>query len=138
MLRLALFSRLSGAWPGHLLGGLLGLGALLAYPGASRSAARPGPAPAEHIVLREGLVIGSMGRAGRWATHMDAIEAQIVAGRWAPPQAGECGDWSPLFPLADVSAKQRRAERREAVEGCTLRRQRRDDFVGGGSAGTMQ
>jgi pimeloyl-ACP methyl ester carboxylesterase len=43
--------------------------------------------PAE-IVLREGLVIPSVGRGGRSVVHTDAIEALIVAGEWKTPQAG--------------------------------------------------
>jgi dienelactone hydrolase len=43
----------------------------------------------EEIVLREALVIPPVGRAGRAATHTDAIEAAIVADRWKPPKAGE-------------------------------------------------
>jgi hypothetical protein len=35
------------------------------------------------------LAIPSVGRYGRNALHTDAIEAQIVAGRWAAPKAGD-------------------------------------------------
>ena len=38
--------------------------------------------------LREGLVIGSVGRSGRSAFHTDLIEAAIVAGNWSRPAAG--------------------------------------------------
>jgi poly(3-hydroxybutyrate) depolymerase len=45
-------------------------------------------APSE-IVATNYLVIPSVGRSGRVPTHTDAIEAQIVAGKWAPPHAGD-------------------------------------------------
>lgn len=41
------------------------------------------------IVLREGLVLPPVGRAGRNAIHVDAVEAQIVAARWSAPKAGD-------------------------------------------------
>jgi hypothetical protein len=35
------------------------------------------------------LIIEPVGRGGRVPIHTDAIEAEIVAGRWSPPQAGD-------------------------------------------------
>ncbi len=43
----------------------------------------------EEIVLREGLAVSPVGRYGRSAVHEDAIEAEIVAGKWSPPKAGD-------------------------------------------------
>lgn len=40
-------------------------------------------------VIREALVIESLGRAGRNTLFTDALESQIVAGTWEPPQAGQ-------------------------------------------------
>jgi dienelactone hydrolase len=56
--------------------------------------AGPGPARSEEpaagaIVPRDWLVIPPVGRYGRSATHLDAVEARIVAGTWAAPKAGE-------------------------------------------------
>jgi hypothetical protein len=45
--------------------------------------------PARDLVLREGLVLPSVGSFGRSPIHMDALEAQIVAGRWSAPKAGD-------------------------------------------------
>ncbi len=45
--------------------------------------------PAKDIQIRECLVIRSVGQSGRSATHTDAIEAQIVSGKWMPPKAGD-------------------------------------------------
>ena len=39
--------------------------------------------------LRDVLVLGSPGRPGRAAVHTDAVEAQIVAGTWQRPVAGD-------------------------------------------------
>jgi pimeloyl-ACP methyl ester carboxylesterase len=52
-------------------------------------AAEPAPEPAKEIVLREGLVIPPVGRYGRSPVHTDALESQIVAGKWAAPKAGD-------------------------------------------------
>jgi dienelactone hydrolase len=62
-------------------------GVLLPRQGSSARPATSGPA--EEIVLREGLVVRSVGRSGRSPVHTDAIEAQIVAGRWQAPKAGD-------------------------------------------------
>ncbi len=47
------------------------------------------------IVVREALAIPPVGRSARAATHTDAIEAQIVAGKWIPPKEGDTVE-SPL------------------------------------------
>jgi pimeloyl-ACP methyl ester carboxylesterase len=41
------------------------------------------------IVLGECLVLKSVGRYGRSSLHLDALEAEIVAGKWATPMAGD-------------------------------------------------
>lgn len=41
------------------------------------------------IVLEQALVLPSVSQSGRWATHIDAVEAEMAAGRWKPPQAGD-------------------------------------------------
>ena len=46
------------------------------------------PAAGE-IVIREALVIGKVGVWKRTPTHTDAVEAQLVAGTWSPPSAGQ-------------------------------------------------
>ena len=61
---------------------------LVALHGAAAPADEPQPA-AEEIPLREALVIKPVGRSGRFAVHTDAIEAQIVAGQWTAPKAGD-------------------------------------------------
>ena len=43
----------------------------------------------EPVVLRQGLVLEPVGRAGRNTLFTDAVEAQVVAGRWGPPRAGD-------------------------------------------------
>lgn len=45
--------------------------------------------PSNEIILRDYLVIRSVGRSGRSAIHTDAMEAQIVAGKWTAPKAGD-------------------------------------------------
>ncbi|MHB8520882.1 MAG: carboxylesterase family protein [Limisphaerales bacterium] len=40
-------------------------------------------------MFKQALVIKPVGRYGRSAVHTDAIEAQIVAGRWSRPKAGD-------------------------------------------------
>jgi dienelactone hydrolase len=49
-------------------------------------------APPE-IMATSYLVIASVGRSGRTPTHTDAIEAQIVAGKWTAPHAGDTVAW---------------------------------------------
>lgn len=48
-----------------------------------------GPVTTQAENLRECLVIENPARARRAAVHVDAIEAQIVAGAWKPPGEGE-------------------------------------------------
>jgi pimeloyl-ACP methyl ester carboxylesterase len=43
----------------------------------------------DEIILRDYLVIRSVGRSGRSAIHTDVMEAQIVAGKWSAPKAGD-------------------------------------------------
>src|SRR6516162_10503478 len=43
----------------------------------------------KEIVLKECLVIKSVGQSGRSVLHNDPIEAELVAGRWKPPAAGD-------------------------------------------------
>jgi dienelactone hydrolase len=56
----------------------------LAWPGAL-----PAAEPPAEIVPREGLVIGALGRSGRTLVPTDALQALIVAGKWAAPKAGD-------------------------------------------------
>jgi pimeloyl-ACP methyl ester carboxylesterase len=51
-------------------------------------AGRAEDAPKE-IVLGDCLVIRPVGRGGRVPIHLDAIEAEIVAGKWKAPKAGD-------------------------------------------------
>lgn len=44
---------------------------------------------AEPTVLREALVLESVGRAGRNTLFTDSVEAALVAGRWVAPRAGD-------------------------------------------------
>jgi len=55
----------------------------------SAGAQEPATAPPGQIVLRDALVIGRVGQYGRAPIHRDALEAQIVSGRWSPPKAGD-------------------------------------------------
>jgi len=60
------------------------------HPAASEQASETAAAPTGgEISLDNWLVIGTVGRYGRAAVHTDAIEAQIVAGRWSLPKAGD-------------------------------------------------
>lgn len=57
---------------------------------AQASAIEPTTSTAdERIRPREWLVIGGVAQFDRAAIHTDAIEAQIVAGTWKPPRAGD-------------------------------------------------
>jgi pimeloyl-ACP methyl ester carboxylesterase len=52
----------------------------------------PGRLPAQEakeILPREALVLPSVGRYGRGTVALDPVEAQIVAGTWAVPKAGD-------------------------------------------------
>jgi dienelactone hydrolase len=42
----------------------------------------------EAITLRQGLAVGGGGRAGRSPVHTDAIEAEIISGKWQRPAEG--------------------------------------------------
>src|ERR1039458_6748734 len=42
----------------------------------------------EPITLRQGLAVGGGGRAGRSPVHTDAIEAEIISGKWQRPAEG--------------------------------------------------
>ncbi|MBN2563872.1 MAG: prolyl oligopeptidase family serine peptidase [Phycisphaerae bacterium] len=69
---------------------------VLAQPGLGQEAPTP---PERETCLEECLVIERVGRYGRSAVHLDAIEAEIVAGRWSAPSAGE------TVTLADGTVK---------------------------------
>jgi dienelactone hydrolase len=45
--------------------------------------------PSAQMAPREGLVLPPVGQGGRLPVHKDALEAEIVAGRWLPPKAGD-------------------------------------------------
>jgi dienelactone hydrolase len=61
------------------------MGSLACGPGFAQEP----PMPHDEIVLHHGLAISRVGRSGRSPTHTDAIEAQIVAGTWTAPKAGD-------------------------------------------------
>jgi dienelactone hydrolase len=44
---------------------------------------------AETLTLRKGLAVGGGGRAGRSPVHTDAIEAQMISGKWQRPAEGD-------------------------------------------------
>ena len=62
----------------------LGLAGVLPAPGARAA----GPAAGD-VVLGECLVLRPVGRYGRAALHLDALEAEVVAGHWKAPRAGD-------------------------------------------------
>jgi pimeloyl-ACP methyl ester carboxylesterase len=68
---------------------LLGSAVLFLLPGATAPVAVGAEPGGKAIALREGLVISSVGRYGRSATHIDAVEAQVVAGKWQAPNKGD-------------------------------------------------
>src|SRR5260370_40884955 len=43
----------------------------------------------KEIVLGDCLVLKPVGRYGRAALHLDALEAAIVSGKWVTPKAGD-------------------------------------------------
>jgi poly(3-hydroxybutyrate) depolymerase len=55
------------------------------------SAALQGQAPGGQTVIsaKEALALAPLSKAGRSPVHTDALEAAIVAGKWAPPKAGD-------------------------------------------------
>jgi hypothetical protein len=55
-----------------------------AVPAGQGERADAGPA-----LPREGLVLRPVGRYGRTPIHRDAVEAEVVAGRWKAPQEGD-------------------------------------------------
>jgi dienelactone hydrolase len=55
----------------------------------SSLAGEPVSRPAGEIVPRECLVLPAVGSYGRMPVHRDAVEAQIVAGTWKAPTAGD-------------------------------------------------
>ncbi len=75
--------------------------------------------PQREIVIRDVVAIGRIGKWGRSAVHTDAVEAEIIAGRWTPPTAGQ----SLTLPdgssktWAAVSAGDDGVIRHEALEG---------------------
>jgi dienelactone hydrolase len=46
-------------------------------------------AQTEPIVITKCLAVGPVTRGGRYAIHQDAVEAQVVAGTWRAPKAGD-------------------------------------------------
>jgi pimeloyl-ACP methyl ester carboxylesterase len=68
--------------------GLVVLAAWAALPPTGRAVAQA-PKPPEPIVLREGLVIRSVSAYGHDPLHLDFLAADLVAGRWKAPQAGD-------------------------------------------------
>jgi dienelactone hydrolase len=63
---------------GHLL---LSVAALMILAPGRASCAEP-------LTLRRGLAVGGGGRAGRSPVHTDAIEAEIISGKWQRPTEG--------------------------------------------------
>jgi dienelactone hydrolase len=64
---------------------------LAAIPAPRLSAAAPSTpsSPTNAVPFREALVIEATGRAGRNTLFTDAVTAQVVAGEWRRPSAGE-------------------------------------------------
>jgi pimeloyl-ACP methyl ester carboxylesterase/nucleotide-binding universal stress UspA family protein len=77
-------NRIALRFPSPLLLGCL----LMIVPSVGRSADQPDDA-AKEIVLADCLVLRPVGTSGRTPVHVDAVEADIVAGRWKAPRAGE-------------------------------------------------
>lgn len=69
---------------------VLGMALALLAPGMATAASlHLDSDPIDEIVIREALVIGSVGGYGRWPVHRDAIQAQIARGDWTPPTEGD-------------------------------------------------
>ncbi len=68
---------------------LTAVAAVLTLVSGARGDDDPPAVRADDVQLREGLAIAPVGRYGRSAIHQDAIEAQIVAGKWRAPKAGD-------------------------------------------------
>ncbi|HVP12412.1 MAG TPA: prolyl oligopeptidase family serine peptidase [Phycisphaerae bacterium] len=67
-----------------------GFGAAIVCVAASVCwADQPTTRPSDEIAVSECLVIKPVGRYGRSAVHVDAIEARIVAGTWMTPKEGD-------------------------------------------------
>ncbi|MBZ5499847.1 MAG: hypothetical protein LAP85_25895 [Acidobacteriia bacterium] len=66
--------------------GLAVAGLLASYWSLAQETATSKP---EVIELRDFLLIGRITSQGRSAVHVDAVEAQIVSGRWSAPKAGD-------------------------------------------------
>src|SRR5438477_4196679 len=75
--------------PRRLLLGALAAVLTFCAANASRAQSSQPTSASAAIVLRDALVIDRVGQAGRNAMHTDAIEAQIVAGTWHAPKAGD-------------------------------------------------
>jgi hypothetical protein len=58
-------------------------------PGGAASDQDTSPSAAGEAPGWQWLVIEPVGRGGRVPIHTDAIEAEIVAGQWSPPKAGD-------------------------------------------------
>ena len=52
-------------------------------------AVQPDKQPAGDLLPQDALAIPAVGRYGRSAVHLDALEGQIVAGQYSTPQAGD-------------------------------------------------
>ncbi len=90
--------RTMNLFPSSLAAGFcwrLGVGALamLFVLGEGRAASADG------IVVGNCLAIGRVGRGGRSAVHTDAVEAQLIAGKWPRPAVGDA------LLLADGSSR---------------------------------
>src|SRR5262249_41530902 len=67
----------------------LTLSLLFALPAATPAVDEPAKKPADEITPRAWLVLKPVGRYGRSPLRLDALEAQIVAGKLKAPTAGE-------------------------------------------------
>jgi pimeloyl-ACP methyl ester carboxylesterase len=69
---------------------LLILGASVACPEEAQAAEKT----TKEILLGDCLVLSTVGRYGRGPIHVDALEAEIAAGRWKAPRAGDTLRWA--------------------------------------------
>lgn len=77
------------------------------------------PAAAPTRMMGEVLIIDRTGRAGRSPVHTDAIEAQIVAGAWQAPKAGDtitAADGS-VHTWSSINADQNGSINHESLQG---------------------
>jgi pimeloyl-ACP methyl ester carboxylesterase len=65
------------------------VGVIFPFLAAASVAADPPAKATNDIVLGDCLVLKPVGRSGRAPLHLDALEAEIVAGKWAAPKAGD-------------------------------------------------